>query len=266
MPSTPVYLGEKPNGLSPSRVSQFIQCPRQYQYVSVEKLPEKKSAPAFQGTIFHAVLEYLYALAETPDDRTLDNALAIFREVYPTFMTDEAMVELEYDNAARQKMAAEISRMIRVYFHMENPSTINVVSTEIRLDYDMGGWGVRGIIDRLDRNEHGELCVRDYKTGKTPKPQYEDKALQACQVYAFMVEKVFGERPTEMTLLYVKNGVTISRPVTDRDIEEAENRVRGVWQRIEDCFERGYFPPQPSVLCGWCAFETQCLADRHSML
>lgn len=267
VPSTPIYLGEKPSGVSPSRVGQFIKCPRQYQYVSVERLPEKKSAAAFQGTIFHAALEYLYALAETPADRTLENALQIFREVYPTMMTPEAMVELDFDAVARQKMAVEISRMIRVYFHMESPPDIEVVSTEMRLDYPMGeDWGLRGIIDRLDRNERGELVIVDYKTGKVPKPQYEGEALAACRVYAYLCQQVFGEQPTEMKLLYVKTGVTLSRPVWERDIEEAEARVRGVWQNIEECYKRGYFPPQPSILCNWCAFLEPCLADRNSII
>lgn len=267
MPSTPVVLGEKPTGLSPSRVGQFLKCPRQYQYVSVERLPEKKSAAAFQGTIFHAVLEYLYALASDPSERTVENAILLFREVYPTMMTEEAMAELNFDSVERQKMAVEIARMIRVYFHMEDPPTINVVSTEMRLDFPMADdWGLRGIIDRLDRNEAGELIIVDYKTGKVPKPQWEAEALAACRTYAFLCLQEFGEQPVEMKLLYVKNGVTISRPVSERDIIEAEARVRNTWNKVEECFERGYFPPKPSILCNWCAFETICLADRNSII
>jgi putative RecB family exonuclease len=260
-----VFLGDKPDGVSPSRVSQFTTCPRQYQYVSVEKLPEKKSIDAYRGTIFHAILEALFRDQPTPADRTIDNAMGHFRDLYPQYMTPEIMVELGFDDAARDKMAAEITKLIRNYWLMEDPTTVELVSTEIRLDYDMGGWGLRGIIDRLDRLPDGSLAIRDYKTGKVPQERYQAKALQACQVYAYLCEKVYGETPSVMSLIYVKGKVTIERKVTRSDIEGAEQRVKSVWAAIERSYERSYFEPKPSVLCKWCSFREICESDRYSV-
>jgi len=264
MSSTPVYLGEKPDGVSPSRVSQFKNCPRQYQYVSVERLPEKKGEAAYRGTIFHAVLENLFR-DEAPEDRTVDNAMKHFRSLYREYMTPEAIEELGFDEIRVQKYAAEITKLIRTYFTMEDPSSIDVVSTEIRLDLDMGDFGLRGIIDRLDRLPDGTLAIRDYKTGKVPKPRYESKALEACQVYAYLCEKVYGERPSVMSLIYVKDAVTIEKTVTDIDIRDAETRVRSVWAAIERAYETSNFPAQPSILCNWCSFQQRCQEDNYSV-
>lgn len=264
MSITPVFLGEKPNGVSPSRVSQFKKCPRQYQYVSVEKLPEKKSIDAYRGTIFHAVLENLFKDQPTPQDRTIENAMAEFRKVYPEYMTPEIAGEMGLDSEAQQKMAADITSHIRTYYTMEDPTKINLVSTEMRVDYDMGGFGLRGIIDRLDRKEDGTLEIVDYKTGKTPKPRYQAEALQACKIYAYLCQEVHGERPTSLRLIYVKNGDTIAKAVTDRDIRDAEINVRKTWGSIEACYEAGVFPPKPSVLCGWCSFQDVCEKDNNS--
>ena len=242
-----------------------MSCPRQYQYVSVERLPEKKGVDAYRGTIVHSVLEALFRDSADPADRTLDNALAIFRELYPTYMTNEVVVELGFDEAGVQKYAAEITKLVRNYFAMENPSEVDLVSTEIRLDYDMGGFGLRGIIDRLDRLPDGTLAIRDYKTGKVPQERYQAKALNACQVYAYLCQQVYGEVPSVMTLLYVKGKTTIERPVTQADLDAAEQRVRSVWAAIERSYERGYFEAKPSILCNWCSFREPCEADRYSV-
>jgi putative RecB family exonuclease len=210
-------------------------------------------------------LEAFYRDQPTPADRTIDNAMTHFREIFPEYMNDEAVAELEFDELNVQRYAAEITKLIRTYFTMEDPTTIDLVSTEQRLDYDMGGWGVRGIIDRFDRLSDGTLAIRDYKTGKVPKGKYADKALQPSQVYAFLAEKVLGERPSVMTLLYVKTGEIIERPVTETDIRNAEQRVRAVWDAVERCYEKSYFPAQPTILCNWCSFRDRCNEDNYSV-
>ena len=81
MNSTPVYLGEKPYGVSPSRVGQIETCPRQYQYTTIERLPERKKMATYRGTVFHEILETMFVRTmETPLERTVDLALEIMRE------------------------------------------------------------------------------------------------------------------------------------------------------------------------------------------
>ncbi|GEB53538.1 MULTISPECIES: RecB family exonuclease [Streptomyces] len=49
-----------PNSLSPSRASDFMQCPLLYRFRVIDKLPEKPSAAATRGTVVHAVLERIF--------------------------------------------------------------------------------------------------------------------------------------------------------------------------------------------------------------
>ena len=258
-----MFLGEKPDGISPSRVSQFANCPRQYQYVSVERLPEKKSKDAFRGTIFHAVLENLFAESlDNPQHRTIENAMEQFRTIYPVMLDDQAADELELDLMGRQTFAAEITKLIRNYYKMEDPTQINTEAVEIRFDYDMGGWGLRGIVDRLDRLSDNTLAIVDYKTGKPPRQGYEAKALQPCQTYAYLCQQVRGEVPSELRLIYVKTGTQIVHKVQPQDLESAEKRVRATWDGIERCYHNGNFPAKPSVLCNWCSFQSICRGDQ----
>ncbi|MFE7455246.1 PD-(D/E)XK nuclease family protein, partial [Streptomyces griseus] len=49
-----------PSSLSPSRASDFMQCPLLYRFRVIDKLPEKPSEAATRGTLVHAVLERLF--------------------------------------------------------------------------------------------------------------------------------------------------------------------------------------------------------------
>jgi putative RecB family exonuclease len=48
--------------LSPSRASDFKQCPLLYRFRAVDKLPAPPSPAAARGTLVHAVLERLFDL------------------------------------------------------------------------------------------------------------------------------------------------------------------------------------------------------------
>ncbi|WP_121718648.1 PD-(D/E)XK nuclease family protein, partial [Streptomyces sp. E2N171] len=49
-----------PASLSPSRASDFMQCPLLYRFRVIDRLPEKPSEAATRGTLVHAVLERLF--------------------------------------------------------------------------------------------------------------------------------------------------------------------------------------------------------------
>jgi len=208
-------------------------------------------------------MEHLFAESlDNPPHRTIENAMAKFYEIYPTMVDDAVADELGLDLTGRNEFAAEITKLIRNYYRMEDPTAITTEAVEIRFDYDMGGWGLRGIIDRLDRIGDGSLAVVDYKTGKPPRKGYEAKALEACQTYAYLCQQVRGEVPSELRLIYVKTGTQITHKVEERDLDSAERRVRKTWEGIEKCYEKGNFPAKPSILCNWCSFQTICRGDQ----
>ena len=48
--------------LSPSRISDFNNCPQLYKYRTIDLLPEPPSVDAERGTLIHTVLEDLFEL------------------------------------------------------------------------------------------------------------------------------------------------------------------------------------------------------------
>src|SRR6476660_9800389 len=61
--------------LSPSRASDFKQCPLLYRFRAVDKLPSPPSPAAARGTLVHAVLERLFDLPAT--ERTPEAARSL---------------------------------------------------------------------------------------------------------------------------------------------------------------------------------------------
>jgi putative RecB family exonuclease len=61
--------------LSPSRASDFKQCPLLYRFRTIDKLPSPPSPAAARGTLVHAVLERLFDLPA--DERTPAAAQAL---------------------------------------------------------------------------------------------------------------------------------------------------------------------------------------------
>ena len=260
MTTTPVLLGEKPYGVSPSRVNQIETCPRQYQYTSIEKRPEKKKMETYRGTVFHAVMEeFFQRTVDSPEERTVDYCLKLFREMFRGLVTEEYAAEMGLDEPAIQRFARDVVKYIRNANEMEDWTKIRTEGIEVQYDIDMGGYTLRGILDRLDREEDGTLTVSDWKTGKPPGDQYKSNAILPAKIYGYMVETATGERPKKVKLLYVQFSKILEFEVTDDHIDYAEKRVREAWRKIEGWWEDQYFPPQRNNLCAkWCSFKNIC--------
>ena len=61
--------------LSPSRASDFKQCPLLYRFRAIDRLPEPTSTAQLRGSIVHAALEQLYALPAA--ERGPDTAMTL---------------------------------------------------------------------------------------------------------------------------------------------------------------------------------------------
>ena len=96
----------------------------------------------------------------------------------------------------------------------------------------------RGAADRVDRGEHGELVVIDYKTGS----QREVLALQ-LPVYARAARAAFGDDDTPVTAAYWYVSTRQNFAWRDLPLTPANERVFDRWLRtIVDGIEHGVFP------------------------
>ena len=91
---------------------------------------------------------------------------------------------------------ADAERLVERYFTMEDPRAVRAIGLELRLEVARSAsCTLRGIIDRLELDDDGELVVTDYKTGRAPMVNREQQRLGGVHFYAFLCEQVFGRRP-----------------------------------------------------------------------
>ena len=247
-----------PMTLSPSRVSSFTSCPMQFRFSSIQKLPEPPGVATTKGTIVHRALELLFVRPTT--DRTPASLAVDLAAALAEYSTHPDYIGLHLDAAAAASFRSECETLIEKYFAMEDPTAVREIGLELWMTADVDNLQLRGIIDRLELDDHGGLVVTDYKTGRAPSGRFEQKSLAGVHFYAFLCEQVFGVIPSKIRLMYLKSGETIETVPTPQSVKFITTRTKAVWSAVERACATGDFRPNQSTLCNWCSFKRWCPA------
>lgn len=257
--SRPRSIG--PDGLetlSPSRASDFKQCPQLFKFRSIDKIPEPTSIYQARGTTAHLALERLFDLPA--DERTPDMLYDLFRAAWTELRTIEEYSELFPETDDERSWGVESLQVLANYFSLEDPAQIAPYDRELDMLEAMDEITIRGILDRIDERSDGELVITDYKTGKAPPERYALSAFFALKIYALLVRNRIGRTPIELRLLYLGNATMYRIPIDDAALDGMERQLKALWTAINRAIEREHFPPRTSVLCGWCSFQDICPA------
>jgi putative RecB family exonuclease len=247
-----------PSSLSPSRVSSFTSCPMQFRFSSVQRLPEPPGVATTRGSIVHRALELLFV--REPSQRTPAALAATLDTALEEFSTHPDYVGLRLDDAAAAAFRADCEKLIERYFDMEDPTEVRDIGLELRMAATVGSLELRGIIDRLELDDDGELVVTDYKTGRAPSGNYEQRSLAGVHFYSFLCEAVLGRRPARIRLMYLGSGETIETVPSAQSVRFIDTRTTAVWKAVERACTTGDFRPRQSRLCEWCSFRAWCPA------
>jgi len=243
---------EAPNCLSPSRVEAFTTCPMAFRFASIEHLPEQPNVHTTKGSLVHRALELLFV--NPPARRTRADAEAALHRAIDEFAAELAALH------AGDEFCADAWSLIESYLAMEDPTRVRAIGVELRLAAQAGDLELRGIIDRLDLDDDGELIVTDYKTGRPPWPNRELRSLGAVHFYAFLCEQVLGRLPKAIRLVYLRDGLTITAHPSPQSVRFVTTKAHAVWRAIEQACATDGFEPHPSSLCSGCGFQRWCPA------
>jgi putative RecB family exonuclease len=248
-----------PSSLSPSKVSAFTDCPLAFRFTVIDHLPEPASPHAVKGTLVHRALERLH-WEHPAGQRSVDAALAELAVAYDELSDDEEFASLQLDETDAAAFLDDARQLVRNYFVLEDPDRVRAIGIEIGLQSTLGGTVLRGIIDRLDRHDDGEIVVIDYKTGRAPSPRFEKARLAGVHIYALLCEAVFGRTPAEVRLLYLRDPVVLTASPSEQTLRGQRQRTTAISQAINRACETGDFRPRPSGLCKFCNFQPLCPA------
>jgi putative RecB family exonuclease len=246
-----------PPHLSPSSMGTFTSCPLSFRFSYLERLPESPTPPACKGTLVHLALQHL--MWRPPAERTLDAALADLQRARGELETDGEFLDLDLEPEAWDIFYAEAEVLVRRYFEMEDPRSVRVLGVELRVAATTDdGVTIRGIIDRLELDEDGELVVTDYKTGSAPNEGWEQRSMAGVHIYSLLCEKLFGRRPARVQLLYLSSQEKIVTRSTDQSLRGAEVKSNAVMRAVRVACTRHDFRPRASALCAFCSFREFC--------
>ena len=245
-----------PTTLSPSRVDSFLKCPLAFRFSSIEHLPEPPSAPATKGSLVHRALELLLALPAA--ERTRAAGDECFEQAAAEYLSDPDFTGLHLSDAESAEFFADARRLAQGYFDIENPTDVQPVGLELRVEAPVGDVLLRGIIDRLELDAEGRYVITDYKSSTAPPPAYQAEKFHQLQSYAYMVEHVYGQRPATLRLMYLRCGSVISSTPTGPSLRAAANRTTAVHQAVATACSTGNFAAKRSNLCSYCFFKDWC--------
>jgi len=250
----------EPLRLSPSRMNDFTNCPQLYKYRAIDQLPEPPSIDAERGKLIHAILEDLFELPAA--QRTYDSALGLLLEKWAAQLAEKpelsqlVLDEKEWFDRARS--------LLTNYFSLERPDTFESTYRELHLERTLSDEiYLHGYVDRLDIAPTGEVRIVDYKTGKSPKPGWEEKALFQLRVYALLYWKNEGVLPKLLQLIYMGDSRVIKSEPTEAQLLSAEKILSAIGDEILTAIETNHFPTKKSRLCDWCFFKTICPAHNN---
>ncbi len=206
----------------------------------------------------HRALELLYV--EDPQNRTIDVALAHLAAATPEILGSREYVDLVFTEEEKAAFEADAIRLVKNAFLLEDVKKVRPIGLELRMEAYIGSLRLRGIIDRLELDENGDLIVTDYKTGKVPGVNFEQNKLGGVQFYAYLCEQMLGRRPAKVQLLYLSEPVAIITEPTEQSLRGLKMRASAIWKAVETACMRDDFRPKPSRLCTYCSFQQWCPA------
>jgi len=205
----------------------------------------------------HAVLEDLFELPR--DQRVESTAIELLPEKWANHQVEKP--EITKAVLDEKEWLDRVKSLLSTYFMLEDPSTFDSTYRELHLERDMSDEVyLHGYVDRLDIAATGEVRIVDYKTGKSPKPGWEEKALFQLRVYALLYWRGEGVIPRLLQLLYLGDGRSVKSSPTEKELIATERILTNISQEILTAIETDHFPTKKSRLCDWCSFKEICPA------
>ena len=240
-PALSPLLGPEPS-LSFSAIDSYRDCPRQYWYRHVRKLPAVQSAEAVHGVILHKALQRAGELRQKGEEVSLE----IIRRLHL-----EAWAEATFPDPRRAPTFKRIG--LRQLERFVEGGGFKDVPVHIEQDFaaSLEGWSLRGVIDRVDRAGDRWKIV-DYKSGRRLNRGRRD--LQVA-LYALGAKSALALDPLELEVVYLASGETIKVDTTPSLLAEAV-RLGG---EVADGVRAQRFEARPERRkCRLCSYRLAC--------
>ncbi|HLJ21377.1 MAG TPA: ATP-dependent DNA helicase, partial [Stellaceae bacterium] len=228
--------------LSYSAMTAYRDCPRQYWYRYVQRLPAPQSAEAVHGVVLHEVLRRAGEARQQGEAITAARLKAIHAEVWsgPSFPDERRAPTFKRIGADELEAYRERGGLDSAPAYLEHSFSAAV-----------DGWTLRGVIDRIDRTATGWRII-DYKSGRPATRRRRD--LQVA-LYALGATSALGLAPIDLEVVYLASEDDVVIENVDALIKEAS--AEGA--RVAEGVRAGRFEAKADRRrCRLCPYRLAC--------
>jgi putative RecB family exonuclease len=247
---------------SPSSLSCFENCPKQYHFRYVEPLEvDQEGIEAFVGKRVHEVLERLYRFVGEGLVPSRQKVVWRYQQNFEA-QFDPTRVRIVREGTEVGWYRSVGARGLENYYQRHYPFDADRtlgLEKPIRFELDgQGRYALRGIIDRLVRAKDGALEIHDFKTGRRVPRQEELDRDRQLGLYELGVRDQLGE---EGEVRLVWHYVVPDQVRTSTRTPEQRDALRDATTRsIDRIRSEKEWAPRPSALCDWCEYRAYCPA------
>ncbi len=250
-----------PDKFSFSQIAAYDSCPLQYKLAFILKIPAPTDKPSLIfGRVIHDTLREflspilpesirqadLFGQAQT-SDLSEKRALEIYAQHWQNDGYSSASERDEY-----QKKGQKVLQLFVKNLAANQQPNILFLEKEFN-NFKIGGYAIKGKIDRIDKLPDGTLEIIDYKTGN-PKEKLEFKDKKQLLLYQIFMEEVMGEKVAQLSFYYLENGAKISFRAKPKELEKLREQIINEISEII----KFNFAPTPGESCKFCDFNSIC--------
>lgn len=256
-----------PTYLSYTQLAAFSNCPYQYQFAHIIKIPMRSKGVFSFGKTMHATLQKVINLVDERRGLGQGDLLAAKIEVDPQKpqvalteilkLYEEAWIDDWYSSKKQKAEYFEKGQEILKDFYKLNQDNwpVNYLTEKgfnLKIKSGEEFYTVRGVIDRIDLVD-GKLKIIDYKTGQ-PKSKLTFEEKEQLLIYQLAAKDFFREEVGSVAFYYLDNNTEQEFLGTEAEL----SKIKGKIVETINGIKQGEFPAKPSPLCKYCDFFDIC--------
>lgn len=254
-----------PLKFSYTQLAAFNNCPYQYRFAHILRVPVRGKSVFSFGKSMHLTLQRFFELVmehqktkqrdlfgkkEAKSRIGLDELLAIYENSWLDDWYLDANEKAQYFSKGRDILKDFYQK------HQDNWPQVKFLEKEFNLKIQNGeaNYTIIGVIDRIDKVDD-KIRIIDYKTGA---PKEEEKLglsdKDQLLIYQLASSEIFPEPLECLTFYYLDNNSEVSFLAGEKELFYIKNKIIGTIKEIA----KGEFPPKPGRLCRFCDFREIC--------
>ncbi len=257
-----------PKAFSYTQLAAFSNCPYQYRFAHILKIPVRGKVQFSFGKTMHSTMQKIFDAiikrrelkqdnlfkdsAPEKENITLDECLRFYKESW---------IDEWYDSEGqKEKFKKKGKEIVKDFFEKHNgnwPEAINLekgFSMKVKVDGEF--FTIRGQIDRIDRKD-GKIKIVDYKTG-SPKEKLQFSEKEQLFIYHMATSELFREEIGNLSFYYLENNTEVEFEIKEKDVEKMRGKIEESIKEIKEAIETNNFKPIPGPLCSFCDYKDIC--------